>query len=180
MIRSIDNIIIKGKGSSAFWWETYYRSIPATENVELWTLNEDILPETSRHFDIHNGGGHHLPLIDSKWSLLKNPVCCYVGGDVTQWKEYYSDYPMDIIERNVPHSAIILASTLSYMVALAGAFMPKTVYLAGVDFCIHAKERIVQKNDAERWIYYLYGSGCSVIYPEHMTNLFKDNKIIYK
>lgn len=180
MLSRPDNIIIKGKGSSSYLWETYYKSIPQGETVELWTLNEDILPETARHFDIHDLGGHHLSTVNSKWAELKNPVCCYVDKSVVDWKPHYCDYPINEVEKMVPPSAISLTSTISYMIALAGVIMPKRVYLAGVDFCMKASERVVQARDAERWLYFLFGSGVELVWPSDRSDLFKQNKYIYK
>jgi hypothetical protein len=166
-----DNIIVKGKGSSGYLYRDYISQLDKNDTWELWTLNEDIQPETTRHFDIHDGGGHHLPLIDAKWQTLPNGNVVYVDKSVKDWKDYYCEYPISLIQVLAGKEGFAFASTISYMLALAGLIATKRVFLAGVDFSMHSIERNCQRACAERWIYYLYGRGLEVIMP-HNTTLF--------
>ena len=173
-----DNVIIKGKGSTGPLWKRFASSIPSGESLELWTLNEDILPETSRHFDIHDCGGHHLPLIESKWPHLNNPICCYVNSVKDCGHNFYRELPKEIYELQ-PKEALGFLCTISYMIATAAVLKPKKVWLAGVDF-VMLRRRQEERRCVQEWLYCLGGAGVKYQWQKDNSLLFKERTVFYK
>lgn len=164
-----DVVIIRGKGASRDWHKAYMEA-NKSRGVELWTLNDDILPATNSHFDIHSGA-HHQAHIAALWGNGAGRIACYINPNRKKAFPWQKHYPIgDVISQVGRFSCF--RSTISYMIALAVLQGFKKICLPGCDFNDPNEDRTSQRQCAERWLYFAIGRGVEVDWPLSNSKLF--------
>lgn len=164
-------VIIKGKGRTKEWW-THYHKLNSAMGCELWTLNDDLLPLSDRHFDLHTHGGHDKH-IAALWGNNPRRLFCYINPTKEPKHSWQVPFPTDALRWGTVGFSVC-KSTVSYMLAMAIYAGAEKIILVGCDFGGNNLERKPQKNCAENWICYGLGKGIEIEWPFGMSQFFEN------
>jgi hypothetical protein len=132
-----------GRGTSRPTASIYRKQDP---EAEIWTINQDRVPEASRHFQIHDD-----ELVSPEMRKLLN--CEDIDASKVQLYTW-ENYPIDSIRRK------LLNSTPDYMLAIADLEGFQRIYLPGLDF--GGTRDPLELYSARYWVGVLEGKGAKV------------------
>lgn len=95
-------------------------------------------------------------------------------------RPYQVHYPLEDIKQMVGEAAFCLTNTFSYMIALAAYERIPNIFIAGCDFNSGMDQRMNQRPDVERWIYFAEGRGCRVTWDTRESSLCSFRGTIYQ
>lgn len=156
-------IIIKGKGATGCYYPAYLDAERADGNeVELWTLNDDLCIDSDVTFEIHNPPHHKeqvkQALLDKKhYPKLK---WCVVSHTLVNSEGQFHKFPIEKL--NGLEKLFGLNNSIAYMVALAIIEGAHRIILPGVEYSDGSEIRTRQCECVERWLAYATGKGVEV------------------